>query len=378
MTPLRIVLPVLDEGPGLLFLHADTQLPPDADRLIDDALAGGADWGRFDVRIDGPQPLLRVVERLMNLRSRLTGIATGDQAIFVRREAFERVGGFPPQLLMEDIELCRRLKRLGAPACIATPVRTSARRWQQGGVLRTIGLMWSLRLRYFLGADARQLAQRYGYRPAPAPVQAAVAILAKAPLPGLAKTRLIPALGAAGAARVQRRFACDALHAARQAQLGPVRLWCAPDAGQRFFRALARGQPLECHAQPEGDLGARLLQAMAQHFSTTPGLPLLLMGTDCPLLSPGHLQAAARALADLDAVMIPAEDGGYVLLGLRRPVPQAFQGIAWSTAAVAAQPQARLREAGASLCLLKPLWDVDEPADWHRLQRLLGGNGDTA
>jgi len=152
-------------GEVLLFLHADTGLPPGAPGLIRAALAAGAAWGRFDVRIDGPQPLLRVVERTMNWRSRLTGIATGDQAVFVRREVFERVGGFPDLPLMEDIALAKRLKRVGRPACVRQPVRTSARRWHRHGVLRTILLMWRLRTSYFFGADPRRLAIRYGYSP---------------------------------------------------------------------------------------------------------------------------------------------------------------------------------------------------------------------
>ena len=148
----------------LLFLHADTTLPPDADRLIAQALAGSQQvWGRFDVRIDGRHRLLRVVERMMNWRSRLSGIATGDQAIFVRREVFIALGGYPELPLMEDIALSKRLKRLGRPACLRAVVVTSGRRWEQHGVLRTIVLMWRLRASYFLGADPQQLAIRYGY-----------------------------------------------------------------------------------------------------------------------------------------------------------------------------------------------------------------------
>ncbi len=152
-------------GEVLLFLHADTTLPPAADVLIGDAIAAAAAWGRFDVRIDGRQPLLRVVERMMNWRSRLSGIATGDQAIFVRRDVFERVGGYPDQPLMEDIALCKRLKRVSRPACLREQVSTSGRRWAKHGVLSTIFLMWRLRASYFLGADPQQLAIRYGYAP---------------------------------------------------------------------------------------------------------------------------------------------------------------------------------------------------------------------
>ena len=146
---------------ALMFLHADTRLPPLGDVLALQSLAEGACWGRFDVRIEGRPRMLRVVAALVNLRSRLSGIATGDQAIFVIRAAFERVGGFPVQPLMEDIEISRRLKRLGRPACLRARVCTSGRRWEQRGVWRTIVLMWRLRWRYWRGVPAARLAEEY-------------------------------------------------------------------------------------------------------------------------------------------------------------------------------------------------------------------------
>jgi rSAM/selenodomain-associated transferase 2 len=157
----------LGTGDALLFLHADTALPEDADRLIDAALARGA-WGRFDLRIAGRHPLLIVIARMINWRSRLTGIATGDQAIFVSREAFEAVGGFPDLPLMEDIAISRRLKRLCRPFCIATPAVTSGRRWEHNGVIRTILLMWRLRLSYYLGVEPALLAELYDAPRSPA------------------------------------------------------------------------------------------------------------------------------------------------------------------------------------------------------------------
>ena len=150
-----------DGAEHLLFLHADTQLPPDADALVRDALARRA-WGRFDVRIDGRSPWLPVVAALMNLRSRATGIATGDQAVFMTRAAFDAVGGFPDQPLMEDIEVSRRLKRhVGRPACLRARVVTSGRRWDERGAWRTIVLMWRLRWAYWRGASADTIAARY-------------------------------------------------------------------------------------------------------------------------------------------------------------------------------------------------------------------------
>jgi len=149
-------------GDTLLFLHADTRLPANAREAIDRALTAGHAWGRFDVTIEGASRWLPVVAAFMNARSRLTGIATGDQAIFATREAFEAAGAYPPIALMEDIALCRALKRLGPPACLRERVATSGRRWERHGPVRTILLMWRLRLAYFLGADPARLAERYG------------------------------------------------------------------------------------------------------------------------------------------------------------------------------------------------------------------------
>jgi len=149
-------------GEILLFLHADTRLPDSAGALIVDGLKRTRrGWGRFDVSIDGHHPLLRLVEALMNLRSRLTGIATGDQAIFVTRSLFTAAGGYPEIALMEDIAMSKRLKGFGPPLCLKHRLTASARRWEKHGVLRTILLMWSLRLAYWLGADPAKLAVRY-------------------------------------------------------------------------------------------------------------------------------------------------------------------------------------------------------------------------
>jgi rSAM/selenodomain-associated transferase 2 len=147
-------------GEALLFLHADSRLPGDADALVAGALAQ-REWGRFDVRIDSAHRGLSMVGFMMNLRSRWTGIATGDQAMFVRRTTFEVAGGFPDLALMEDIALSSALGRIGPPACLRERVLTSGRRWERRGVLPTIFLMWRLRLMYFLGADPQRLARVY-------------------------------------------------------------------------------------------------------------------------------------------------------------------------------------------------------------------------
>ncbi|MBK9575383.1 MAG: TIGR04283 family arsenosugar biosynthesis glycosyltransferase [Rhodoferax sp.] len=148
-------------GDVLLFLHADTALPPDWLDSLRAGLEGRKVWGRFDVAIDGHSPVLKVVATLMNWRSRLSGIATGDQGIFMTRAAFEAVGGFPDQPLMEDIEISKRLLKLSRPACLRQHVTTSGRRWESRGVWRTIFLMWRLRLDYWRGRSPVELAQAY-------------------------------------------------------------------------------------------------------------------------------------------------------------------------------------------------------------------------
>lgn len=197
-----------------------------------------------------------------------------------------------------------------------------------------------------------------------------IAVLAKAPIAGLAKTRLIPALGGHGAARLQRALTRSAVQCALEAGLGPVTLWCTPSATHRFFRALRQTTGVRCLVQPGGDLGQRMHAAFRLHCAEG---PLLLIGTDCPALRPDHLREAACALIDgNDAVVCPAEDGGYVLVGLRRPQPALFDAMTWSTARVMADTRVRAQAAGLRLRELDTLWDVDLPRDLPRLRALQG------
>ena len=149
------------QGDILLFLHADTQMAHQALTQVINAIEDGYFWGRFNVRLSGKHLMFRIIERMMNLRSRLTGVATGDQAIFVSNECIDIVGDYPQIALMEDVLFSKRLRNLGWPACISQPVVTSSRRWEEHGVLRTVLLMWRLRLLFVLGVSADKLAQQY-------------------------------------------------------------------------------------------------------------------------------------------------------------------------------------------------------------------------
>jgi rSAM/selenodomain-associated transferase 1 len=192
----------------------------------------------------------------------------------------------------------------------------------------------------------------------------AVAVLAKAPLPGLAKTRLIPALGAEGAAALQVKLIERAVTMAHQAAIGPVTLWAVPDAAHPLFAALRQRFNVALTLQPDGDLGARMHAGVVGANG-----PALVIGTDCPALTADHLRKAADALRSHDAVVVPAEDGGYVLIGLRKPEAALFTGMAWGSAAVMAKTRRRLRSLGLSCCELDTLWDVDTPEDLARLRR---------
>lgn len=198
-----------------------------------------------------------------------------------------------------------------------------------------------------------------------APEPVAIAILARAPLPGLAKTRLIPVLGAHAAAVLQERLTERAAETACAAATGPVTLWGAPDAKHRMFAELARRFPVTLAPQPDGDLGAKMLKALEAANG-----PALVIGTDCPALTAEHLRQAANILRnECDAVVIPAEDGGYVLIGMRVPQIILFDGMTWSTDSVMAVTRTRLRDTGLAWKELAPLWDIDREADFDRAER---------
>lgn len=192
----------------------------------------------------------------------------------------------------------------------------------------------------------------------------AIAVLTKAPIPGTAKTRLIPSLGAHGAAVLQERLAERSVATACASGFRPVTVWGAPDLTHPFFRDLLARHRVTLARQPDGDLGARMHAAAVGARG-----PVLIIGTDCPALTTDHLRNAAKVLrAGSDAVVIPAEDGGYVLIGLSRPLPLLFENMRWSVASVMEETRRRARAAALSLHELPPLWDIDRPEDLERCE----------
>ncbi len=353
----------------LLFLHADSRLPPDADIDVAGALANGARWGRFDVALDGRSAWLPIISRAMNVRSRLTGIATGDQAIFVSRSVFDSVGGFPAIPLMEDIALSARLKRAsGRPACLRNIVTTSGRRWDVQGALRTTLTMWRLRFDFLRGIPAEIIARRYGERVLPT-----LQLFAREPVPGTVKTRLATAIGAERAAAIYRMLVERTLanaHAARaNGHVGDIELWCASPLDTTTFRAWRDRFGVVLMAQCAGDLGARMHGALRSSLAR--GRPALLIGTDCPGLDVEYLGAAAAALAVNDVIVGPATDGGYVLIGLSRDT-DLFSGMAWSTPQVFACTRERVALQGLRMHELPERFDIDTAEDLARFESATG------
>jgi rSAM/selenodomain-associated transferase 1 len=196
----------------------------------------------------------------------------------------------------------------------------------------------------------------------------AVAILAKAPIPGRVKTRLIPALGADGAAALQARFIARAVDTATSADIGPVTLWATPDQNHPAFQE-CRAKGLALARQPDADLGARMCAALAQAAG-----PALVIGTDCPALTPAHLRTAAAVLRDgIDVAIVPVEDGGYAVIGARRAEPRLFEAMSWGTADVMAQTRRVMAQLGLSWREPARLWDVDRPQDLARLDAEFAG-----
>lgn len=348
---------VQSKGDMLLFLHADTVLNAAAWREFLAALAGPG-WGRFDVRICGQSKWLPLVAWFMNQRSRLSKIGTGDQALFVGRDLFQRVGGFPQQPLMEDIELCKLLKRYAPHSFLAVrkPVITSGRRWDTQGAWKTIVLMWRFRFQYWRGVPALELARQYADTREKLPLT--VAVFAKYPEPGRVKTRLQPLLGAEQCANFARYLllsTLDKLHGVN------VVLWT--DGGiDAKWNELLKGRAVERCIQPQGHLGVRMRTAVEAHLKHSQ--LVVLLGPDAVQFTLSDIKQLQHAASKQSIAFVPALDGGYVALACTRCLPTVFsESIHWGSASVAQQTRAALHACGVEAKWLDAQLDIDEPED---------------
>lgn len=350
------------KGDILLFLHADTVLSLlawDACMLALQAQGSKPVWGRFNVRIAGQSRWLPVVAWFMNQRSRFSKIATGDQALFASRKLFEKVGGFPDQPLMEDIEFCRRLKRL-LPAAflpVFAPVITSGRRWDTQGVWKTILLMWRFRYQYWCGISAEQLAGQYADAREKEPVT--VAVFAKYPQPGRVKTRLEPLLGADQCAAFARYLLLGTLDKLSGTN---VVLW-TDGGGDEQWNELLNGRNVRRCMQPDGHLGARMQTAVQTHLKHSE--VVVLLGPDAVQFTRTDLQRLKQAAHQHKIAFVPAFDGGYVALACTTCLPSVFsESIHWGTASVADQTRLALQGQGYAAKWFEAQLDIDEPEDY--------------
>lgn len=337
-------------GETLLFLHADTLLPPDAVQRIARALqnlavVGGAFTRTFQSR----SLVLRATCSLAAIRNAIWGWHLGDQAMFARRDRFLSINGFRLIAPFEDLDFSRRLGRVGRLATIKPAVRTSARRFVSGNLKTTLNDL-ALTLRFAISPQTV------------IPVTPTILFFLKAPRPGFVKTRLAADLGEEQACEVYRKLAADSL---AQVPVGwPVRVHYAPAGAEAEMRQWLGDRP-EYLPQPEGDLGHRLTTACEQAFAGD-ATSVILLGGDCPDLREDHLQQCAQFLSKNKSVIGPADDGGYWLLGLPTPQPALFSEMPWSTAEVLPLTLERLAALQQKPEALPILEDVDDLASYER------------
>lgn len=355
-------------GRWLVFLHADSRLPPEWKCVVRRADSrSGVVAGCFRLAFDSRDWRARVLEWGVRARIALFDLPYGDQAIFVRRAVFEEVGGYRDWPLMEDVDLVRRLKAAGRLWAASAVVVTSARRWERDGWLRQSAINMSLAVRFLLGASPARLAQRYLHRS-----RRAIVVMARAPWAG-GKTRLTGLASEAALGDLRQALFEDTLDVARSLSDAQRIVACEPVAAAARFRGTA-GAAIEVMPQRGDDLGERMRHVFEDAFRLGAEL-VVIIGSDLPDL-PERLLTGAFAALDADparVVLGPAEDGGYYLIGMCAPRPGLFAGIEWGTSRVVEATVAAAARDGVPVVLLERWGDVDQPQDIAGLLARRGG-----
>lgn len=355
----------------LLFLHADSRLPPASVAALSDFLGSArrTEYAHFEFELDGEKRFHRFIEFGQRIRQRVLRMPYGDQGLVVSRGLYEQVGGYPAWAILEDVGILDRLARRGRRSVLPAPLVTSARRYDSEGGwaawLRNLGMMALFRL----GVSPDRLVRWYApHRSAGSSPHATglarrtVAVFAKAPRVGRVKTRLAAEVGDDEAVRIYRVLGRDTVDALRSGPYRVVVYYDPPESATvpEMIAWLGR-EGVEYRPQAGGDLGARMAQAFRECFAESD--EVCVVGTDIPEIGTDTLAEAFGALANHDAAVGPATDGGYYLLALRQPRPDLFDQIPWSTSAVGALTRDRLAATGSTVHLLEPKTDVDVRAD---------------
>jgi rSAM/selenodomain-associated transferase 2/rSAM/selenodomain-associated transferase 1 len=368
------------DTPLLLFLHADTRLPKDAGAIIRAVLARPQTAaGVFRLRFDASGFAYRCTEFWQFWRSLLLGRPSGDQGLYCTRAAFEASGGYPPVPVFEDLEFALRLQRHGRLQHAWAPALTSARRYAAEGAWRRAFKNWGLRHAHRRGTPHAELAERYAQGSGRTPPRAeCVAIMARAPEQGKVKSRLAASIGEEGALAVHTALGKAVAERLGAGLTGERAGWAVVTPDAKLDEAGAwLGEAWTAHPQGEGDLGARMYRVVESAFSCG-ARRVLLFGTDCAEVRASDCDAAFNALKENDAVIGPAEDGGYWCIGMSKPLPALFRNIAWGTGSVARLTRERAEAEGISLAELRTLSDVDRKDDLDALIARLRSTGDGA
>ena len=369
-------------GEVFLFLHGDTMMSENCLQELQARFSGGDTcWGWFNLQFSSSAPFLTLISKLMRARSSLTGISTGDQALFVGAQLFNTIKGFPNIPLMEDIAVCKLLKGYNSPLVLNNVVISSSRRWEKNGILRTIFLMWWLRLQYWIGVSPVRLAAAYypsssllkneevlAKRPYSFP-HLSVLLFGRSPELGKVKKRLQSLIGVDKALSLHKAMCKRMLRLLRNIAIAETQFWVTSDSNQDFLCSLSAGDSLI--KQPDGSLGEKMLFAISQALGVPNKKGVLLIGCDCPAITATYLkEAASRLNQGAKLVLGPAEDGGYVLIGVNGVYPELFRDIDWGSKRVYIQTLSNARALGIDYVTLETLWDVDRPEDLVRLEEL--------
>ncbi len=361
----------LAKGRYILFLHADTQLPDKLQQLVAQWYEKNIDWGFFRIKLSGSHFFLRLVARGINIRSSITTLGTGDQCLFFKRQFFWEVGGFSDIPLMEDVEINYRCRSRISPYIVNQEVVTSSRLWKKNGIVKTVLKMWWLRLQYMIGVSPQVLVKKYyphffsdspSYSPQYPYETCSFAQFAKAPRLGEVKTRMQPYLTKEQSFDLHLYLVEQCFNQLALAKLAPQTLWLTSDAESSFPGLSIEEQRL--FVQQGRDLGERMSNAVATLLGFDQCAGVVLVGSDCPFMNKAYLSEAMAAMClDVDVVVGPASDGGYVLLGLRRNIPELFCDMDWGTDRVLQQTLDKCQQLNLAVYQLPALPDIDRPED---------------
>ena len=371
-------------GEILVFLHADSRISMDAiSQLLEDTRSLNDFWGWFRLTFDNSSSAFLLISAFMRLRSKITKVCTGDQTLFISSRLFKRIGGFPGIPIMEDVAISKILRACIPPIILKNNTLSSTRRWEQQGVCKTVIFMWHLRLLYWFGVSPHKLVRKYypkhlltDINKKSHPIKykyhdASILLFARVPIIDRVKTRLVKVLTKLEILSLYKSMFEHVICLLYKSNLAEIQLWLDADPSKKNKAMPDLPSTFKLCKQINGDLGAKMSFAVRQTLEFNKFEFLIIIGVDCPALSYDYLDRALQCLKDgVELVLGPAEDGGYVLIGMNDNYPEIFEDISWGTSDVLEETIVNAKRIGINHHCLEPLWDVDRPDDLVRLSEL--------